>query len=113
MGSEVKEDDERTKLASDSSKRGREEEETLSWDTKKESKKSKKMWKSEAVHKWYGKMFRMYFKHLKMDMSCIQPNLLQTLRKDWEDMLTAKHEYQLKNAKLLVEISDIRRSQNI
>lgn len=69
-------------------------------------------WKPEEVDRFYEKRFKIFLENIKLDITCIPPDVLQHIRKEWEDVRIARNAYQLKNAKLLVEISDIRCTQN-
>lgn len=65
-------------------------------------------WKPEEVDRFYEKRFKIFVESIKLDITCIPPDVLQHIRKEWEDVRSARNDYQFKNAKLLVEISDIK-----
>lgn len=69
-------------------------------------------WKAEAVNRLCEEMFERVIENVKVDISCIPPNVLEDIRKDWEQMKMAQDEYELKNANLLLQISHIRCTQN-
>ena len=51
------------------------------------------------------KVFQMALEKLKVDITFIPPHDLQNIRKEWEDVMSARNGYELKYAKLLEEIS--------
>uniref|UniRef100_A0A9I9EJ85 Glabrous enhancer-binding protein-like DBD domain-containing protein n=1 Tax=Cucumis melo TaxID=3656 RepID=A0A9I9EJ85_CUCME len=56
--------------------------------------------------------FQIALEKLKIDITFIPPDDLQNISKEWEDMMSARNDYELKYAKLLEEISNIRCTQD-
>ncbi|XP_038877618.1 STOREKEEPER protein-like [Benincasa hispida] len=70
-------------------------------------------WKPEEVERFYEKRFKIFLENMKLDVTSIPTHVLEDVRKEWEDVRRARNDYELKNADLLEEISDIRCTQNV